>query len=118
MKYFMRCNMSHNLFVNMDQTAIYFESNPVATVNSRGEKTISIRAGAGVKECWMDERTTALWLEKIWKPHASGKSHSLLLLDKFKCHTQAKFISTLRAMNTRLVIVPGGCTSVLQPCDV
>lgn len=36
-----------HLFVNLDQTAIYYERKPTTTVHQRGANTISIRAGAG-----------------------------------------------------------------------
>lgn len=66
----------------------------------------------------MVDSTTALWFEKIWKFLSIGNSHSILLLGNFKRRTLAKLFGTLRAMSTRIIIFPGGCTSVLQPCDV
>ena len=40
-------NISAKYFVNMDQSAIYYESRPRTTVHLKGEKTISIKSSSG-----------------------------------------------------------------------
>lgn len=47
MRYFQQKVRNERLFVNMDQTAIYFDQKIRKTVHKKGEKTISIRAGTG-----------------------------------------------------------------------
>ncbi len=66
----------------------------------------------------MDERTTKIWAEKVWKPYVEQQGRSLLVLDEFECHKQKCFIDELKQVGTRVAIIPGCCTSVLQPCDV
>lgn len=153
-------------FVNMDETAVFFETKTNQTVNPIGDRTIAIRcsnsnakrmticvacASDGTKlplmfvlkgkpdgrierslcdelpegtfgccgdKGWMDERSCRLWFEKIWLPQVSTKEESLLLLDEFKCHMQKVFVNKLADAGSEVEFIPGGYTSVLQPCDV
>jgi DDE superfamily endonuclease len=155
-----------SLFVNMDETAVFYESSPTTTINAKGENTISIRCtgsnskrmtvcvscaydgtklplflvfkgkagarieknlqnelGDGVIACcqekgWMDERTSKIWIEKIWKPYVTGKGSSFLLLDEYKCHMQKSFVNSINDLGTEVDFIPGGYTCMLQPCDV
>ena len=67
---------------------------------------------------WNNEEITKLWLEKCWGrlrnslPHilvwVSSKSHVMVpIRDRVKGHH-----------NTHMVVIPGGCTRILQPADV
>ena len=40
---------------------------------------------------------------------------SLLFLDNFSAHLMDKVKDVFKRYNTIIVIIPGGCTSVLQP---
>ena len=42
----------------------------------------------------------------------------MLVLDAFKGHHTDSVKNQLRKMNTELVVIPGGMTSVLQPMDI
>jgi len=47
-----------------------------------------------------------------------GNSRSLLVLDAFRGHTVDNVKNQLVEKNTNIAIIPGGCTSKLQPLDV
>ena len=46
------------------------------------------------------------------------KRPSLLFLDSFSAHLTDKVKDKFKTYNTTVVVIPGGCTSVLQPLDV
>ena len=46
------------------------------------------------------------------------KESSLLFLDSFSAHLTDKVKDAFKRYNTTIVVIPGGCTSVLQPLDV
>ncbi len=59
---------------------------------------------------WMDEIRMLEWIEKIWAPYVgNGSNPALLSLDTFSGHLTKK---------SQAIVIPGGCTSVLQPLDV
>ena len=66
----------------------------------------------------MDERTSGIWIEKVWQPYVAGHPSSFLLLDEFRCHMQGSFIRKINDLGTEVDFIPGGYTCVLQPCDV
>ena len=39
-----------SLFVNMDETAIYFDTPQITTINVHGAKTVSVRRGSGISQ--------------------------------------------------------------------
>jgi hypothetical protein len=47
-----------------------------------------------------------------------GNSRSLLILNAFCGHTVDSVKNRLVEKNTNIAIIPGGCTSKLQPLDV
>ncbi len=163
----MRMNeISRNVFVNMDETAVYFDSQNNYTVCERGAKTVSVRRRSSMnKRCtvcitfaadrtnlplflifkgavsgpiansslhilplgrhgcaqpkdWMDNRVMESWKEKIWKPYVEGITNAALLLDQMESHTHPTFIDSVDEIGTRVIEIPGGFTSVSQPCDV
>lgn len=59
-----------------------------------------------------------IWTEYIWKSFISGYGHSVLLLDFFPCHKQPSFLDLVKTFGKDAELVPGGCTCVLQLCDV
>jgi len=150
-------------FVNMDETAVFFESKSKTTVHTRGARMVPARdSGSSAKRAtvciaiaadgtklpllfvfkgspgaqvqreidragilgtvqkngWMDERTTQIWFERVWRPYVDGHPRSLLMLDHFSCHMQESLHNSLASVGTDLELIPGGYTSVLQPVDV
>ncbi len=158
--------ISDSMFVNMDETAVYFDAHHCSTIHERGAKTVSVRRGSsenkrctvcitvaadgrklplfvifkgavngrisqnlhhilphGIFGCtqpkgWMDNRVMELWKEKVWKPYIEGVANTALLLDKMESHIHPSFIDSVGELGTRVIEIPGGFTSVCQPCDV
>lgn len=69
---------------------------------------------------WMNEDLCNVWLEKVWstRPGALINRKSLLVWDMFRGHLGDKVKRTLKSMKVTQAVIPGGCTSVLQPLDV
>ena len=65
----------------------------------------------------MDEDQMIEWIKKVWSPHVSGKP-ALLSLDTFSAHFTEKVMDAFAKCNTKLLTIPGGCTSVLQPLEI
>lgn len=68
-------------------------------------------------KAWMDTNLMQLWVKKIWLQYTTGKE-SLLVLDRFQAHMVDEVNSSLLEGNSITCLIPGGCTSVLQPLDV
>lgn len=68
-------------------------------------------------KAWMDETKMIEWINKVWSPYVSGKP-ALLSLDTFSAHFTDKVKDAFAKCNTKLLTIPGGCTSVLQPLDI
>lgn len=74
----------------------------------------------------MDEKLMVVYLQKIWKPYVNRvaeevgltETASLLVLDSFEAHTTDTVQNTLEEINTKAPVIPGGCTSKVQPLDV
>ena len=60
------------------------------------------------------------WLKIVWgrRPRAFLNQPSMLVRDAFKGHLTDSVKNQLRKMNTELLVIPGGMTSVLQPMDI
>ena len=69
---------------------------------------------------WMDDTLMRDWIKNVWGKRPGGYTkRSLLVLDSFRCHKSDDIREVLRDDHrTRLAIIPGGMTSVLQPLDV
>ena len=57
------------------------------------------------------------WIQNVWLPYVGGRP-ALLCLDKFSGHLTEAVKDALVKGGTKLLVIPGGCTSVLQPLDV
>jgi len=59
------------------------------------------------------------WLKIVWgrRPRAFLNQPSILVLDSFKRHLTDSVKNQLRKMKIKLVVIPGGMISVLQPMD-
>lgn len=74
----------------------------------------------------MDEKLMVVYLQKVWKPYVNQVAEavgltdtsSLLVMDSFRAHTTDSVKGVLEEMNAKSPIIPGGCTSKVQPLDV
>ena len=66
---------------------------------------------------WMDEVLMLDWIKNVLRPF-TDRNPSLLVMDSYRAHLTDKVKKELRKANCDLAIIPGGCTSVLQPLDV
>ena len=69
------------------------------------------------QKAWMDEQRMLAWTSDVWRPYVSGRP-ALLILDKFSAHFTDRVQEAFRQLNTKWILIPGGCTSVLQPLDI
>ena len=58
-----------------------------------------------------------VWINKVWKPYVAGRP-ALLILDRFGAHFTNEVKAAFACCKTTVLLIPGGCTSVLQPLDV
>lgn len=72
------------------------------------------------EKAWMDDTLMLQYIDRIWKPHvrAAKVRESILTLDSFKAHISESSLAKLSSGNVHTAVIPGGCTSVLQPLDV
>ena len=74
----------------------------------------------GVKfqaKAWCDEPCMKHWIRNHWKRNVSGKM--MLLLDHHKAQKTPSVLTMLKdECDTIAVLVPPGCTSLVQPLDV
>lgn len=67
-------------------------------------------------KAWADENGMIFWLRNVWRQNSARR---LLVWDSFSGH-KTKTIKQLVSSkyNSDMAVIPGGCTSKLQPCDV
>ena len=88
------------------------------------EKQLSSILPAGMLGCtqskaWFDERGMLKWYDSVWKPHTTVyEVESGLLLHNYKVHTMESLMERVSKDSTMRFLIPGNCTSVLQPNDV
>ena len=59
------------------------------------------------------------WYDSVWKPYiADYDGESGLLLTSYKVHTMESLMERMKNDKSKRFLIPGNCTSVLQPCDV
>ncbi|KAM7304508.1 uncharacterized protein ISCGN_014408 [Ixodes scapularis] len=83
---------------------------------------ISLRIPANVrvtssKNGWMTSPVLLEWTRRVWGPNADDVRR-LLILDQAPIHKTEAAREVLDAKDTDVVLIPGGCTSILQPADV
>ena len=66
---------------------------------------------------WMDGELMLRWINEIYLKYTK-KDRSMLVLDSFRGHLTDKVKKAFRKGNTVMAVIPGGCTSKLQPLDV
>ena len=99
---------------------VIFKGKPGGTIEKQLPQIIS----AGIVRCvqakgWMDDRTTSIWYERVYKPHISTcDGESGLLLDDFICQESQVLKNKLETDDSLLYFIPPHYTGLLQPCDV
>lgn len=88
----------------------------------KGKRTLDLKAPKGwliavQEKAWMDETLMLRWINEIYLPF-TGRERSLLVMDSFRAHITDDVKKQLRRGNVVPAIIPGGCTSKLQPLDV
>ena len=66
---------------------------------------------------WNDGSLTLLWIQKVLCRYTK-KHHALLLWDTFTGHMTEEVAEKLQANNITVAVIPGGCTSKIQPLDI
>ena len=66
---------------------------------------------------WMDTELMHGWFRAIILPYTK-KRRTLLVIDSFSAYTTEEFLEEAKANMVDVVIIPGGCTSKVQPLDV
>jgi hypothetical protein len=66
---------------------------------------------------WMNADLMHRWLKAVVLPYTHGR-RTLLIIDSFSAHEDPKLLEEAKANNMDVVIIPGGCTSKVQPLDV
>eukprot|EP00731_Ephydatia_muelleri_P017252 Em0010g350a len=64
---------------------------------------------------WMNEELTLQWMDEVW---GTSQEQRILIWDSYRCHTTDPVEDAVLESNSVSVIVPGGCTKILQPADV
>ena len=68
-------------------------------------------------KAWMDERLMIEWMELCVRPFTERKP-AILVLDSFRGHLTKDVNAAMKKINVCPAVIPGGCTSLLQPLDV
>ena len=97
----------------------------------KGKRKLRLKAPKEVLVCvqekaWIDEQLMQEYIEHIWQPYVEKTTEqlglpdhsSLLTLDSFRAHTMEKIEKQMSDNGTTRCVIPGGCTSKLQPLDV
>lgn len=66
---------------------------------------------------WINSRLMLDCFKLVIVPHTKGKQ-SLLIIGFFLAHEDADFLELAHAKNFNVAIIPGGCTSKIQPLYV
>ena len=69
------------------------------------------------KKGWMDADLMLRWFKAAVLPYTKGR-RALLILDSFSAHEDQDFMCEANKNNVDVVVIPGGCTSKVQPLDV
>jgi hypothetical protein len=69
---------------------------------------------------WVDKKVLMKWLNDVWfnQPGELLNKKSLLIWDMFHAHLLESVKNNLKQRRTYQAVIPGGCTSILQPLDV
>ena len=65
----------------------------------------------------MDENLMAEWIQLCLRPYTESKP-AICVLDSFRGHITPAVKAAMRKCNAVPAVIPGGCTSILQPLDI
>ena len=65
----------------------------------------------------MDEPEMLEWIKNVLRPF-TNHALTLLVMDSYRAHLTYAMKKELHKANCDVAIIPGGCTSLLQPLDV
>ena len=89
---------------------------PMIIFNGKRELKLDVPRGYVVciqEKGWLDEPIMLRWVNEIFRPYTKQKP-SIIVLDSFRDMVKRAF----RRVNAAMAVIPGGCTSKLQPLDV
>ena len=72
------------------------------------------------KTAWANGDVMLKWFQEQWAPAAGlgdGRP-KLVVMDKFKGNLESRVLECLRERGVLVAVIPGGCTSLIQPLDV
>jgi hypothetical protein len=64
---------------------------------------------------WMDETVMMVWVDEILAPYvamALDNIISLLIFNSYQCHMMSSVIQKINKLATKVIHIPGGCTSL------
>lgn len=68
------------------------------------------------KNGWMTSEKLQEWLSRVWGPNDDVRR--LLVLDQPPIHKTQAARTTFEELDTDVLCMPAGCTSILQPADI
>jgi hypothetical protein len=68
-------------------------------------------------KAWMDQDMMRKWIKYVLLPYTKGR-HCLVLMDSFRAHVTDDIVRAMTKAKATVVVIPGGCTSKIQPVDV
>jgi hypothetical protein len=83
----------------------------------KGVQVPSTVAVAYQKKGYMGTMTMMLWIKQVLSKHTELRHH-LLVFDAFSAHLTDEVTAMLAGKNIQTAVIPGGCTSKIQPLDV
>ena len=85
----------------------------------KGNCPLDIQEGFFIRvqeKAWMDESLLLEWIELVWEP--ATESQRAYWIRSMHMHLTPAVKRKLKDINTVPVVIPGGCTSKVQPLDV
>ena len=88
----------------------------------KGKRELKLDVPRGYVVCvqekgWVDEPIMLRWVNEIFRRYTKRKP-SIIVLDSFRAHLTDTVKLAFRRVNAAMAVIPGGCTSKLQPLDV
>lgn len=101
---------------------IIFKANPGKSLNKKLLKLQVVREKkvhvACQKKAWSNVSTIKLYIKSDIAPYLGKNTRSILILDSATPHVSKEVKDVLKGLNTEKLIIPEGCTTVLQPVDL
>lgn len=100
---------------NMLSPMIIFKGTTTRTI--RGVSGYSKAVVTYQKNAWIDEQQMLKWIREVWVKYTK-QLPSLLILDSCSAHLTNTVQEAFKCANTTVLVIPGGCTPIVQPLDV